>query len=107
MTPTNRLNPMNNIMLSSEMRDGRFVSLNYPEKKSPLPSRRDDERYLGVDPIQLEKIKRKIHQNEGVLSPKYNVRYFKESNDIHQMERERRNLSVGAPQSRLIVHKGK
>lgn len=50
-------------------------------KKSPLPTKREDTQYLGIDPIQLETIKRKIQMNEGAWSPKYNVRYFKESKD--------------------------
>lgn len=39
--------------------------------------------------------------NEGIMSPKYNVRYFKESQ--HQ-SRSRRNLSVDAPnRNRLMI----
>ena len=52
-------------MLSPEYRDTRLVSMNYTsrDKKSLLQSKRENERYLGIDAIQLQNIKKKIHQN--------------------------------------------
>lgn len=56
-------NPFPNYILSPEHRDTRLISMNNTShsKKYPVQSKRENERYLGVDLLQLQNIKRKIH----------------------------------------------